>query len=249
MSHNISPVDGRMSALTKQYPFKLFADVRAAASFAADKEYRVHVKLRVGEVGESEDPDDMDCEEVEVGVETSSGSTKNLVALDVVIALCECPAGLSGGCSHTTMLLFLARLLTLNDRELSAFNPSTCTSRACAWIVSNSKRGRSTTKCPLYGKPLSEGTADIRKLRDLRAVGMEEDTPVQTRGVTGMDRMNDFNPHPTGGVFTELERQFTAGKDYHIRKFNKLMAFTDCERVTEDNDLGVDVLLPNVREP
>ncbi|CAN0452675.1 unnamed protein product, partial [Scytosiphon promiscuus] len=53
----------------------------------------------------------------------------------VLAALYECPAGISGGCSHVAMVLFLCRLLQMGKAELAAFNPSTCTGRACAWIM------------------------------------------------------------------------------------------------------------------
>ncbi|CAN0383635.1 unnamed protein product, partial [Scytosiphon promiscuus] len=82
----------------------------------------------------------------------------------VLSALCECPAGLGGGCSHVAMVLFLGRLLQMNNKELASFNPSTCTGRACAWIMQHSKGSRSADECVLYGKPLNEGTSIIRGL-------------------------------------------------------------------------------------
>ncbi|CAN0307615.1 unnamed protein product, partial [Ectocarpus sp. 12 AP-2014] len=83
-------------------------------------------------------------------------------------ALCECHAGKSGGCSHTAMVLFLTRLLQVTEDELATFNPSTCTGRACSWIMQNCKGGRSGEQCSLYGEPLSHGTNVVRKMRDPR---------------------------------------------------------------------------------
>ena len=103
----------------------------------------------------------------EEGVEGSGEWTmrsivNNGVALKVVHAICECPAGLGGGCSHVTMVLFLSRLLQMSDSELATFNPQTCTGRACAWITQHAKGGRSTDKCDFYGKPLTAGTSVVR---------------------------------------------------------------------------------------
>ncbi|CAM9811375.1 unnamed protein product, partial [Hapterophycus canaliculatus] len=116
----------------------------AGASFSGDKEYRVHVKLRTEELEVSADTA-MEEEEQEGDAEMGQAprTTKTVVALKVDAAICECPAGLSGGCSHVAMVLFLCRLLQMNEHELATFNPSTCTGRACAWIMQHSEGSRS----------------------------------------------------------------------------------------------------------
>lgn len=227
-------------------------NVRAGASFSAEKEYRVHIKLGVRELDENEEQETgarSGDEEEEDAVQSSRGCAKHLVALEVIVALCECPAGLSGGCSHATMLLFLARLLTLTDAELATFNPSTCTGRACAWLQQHRNAGRSASKCPLYGKPLSEGVTYMRRLRNPRGeVHKDDATPVPTRGVPHVNRMQDFNPHPSGGVWAEREHYFTAGKDISRVKHDKLMGFVDAEMGSCDGDVGLDILPPIVRD-
>ncbi|CAM9885457.1 unnamed protein product, partial [Hapterophycus canaliculatus] len=123
----------------------------AGASFSGDKKYRVHVKLRTEELEVSADTameeEDTAMEEEEQEGDAEMGQAprtmKTFVALKVVAAICECPAGLSGGCSHVAIVLFLCRLLQMNEHELATFNPSTCTGRACAWIMQHSEGSRS----------------------------------------------------------------------------------------------------------
>ncbi|CAN0519655.1 unnamed protein product [Ectocarpus sp. 12 AP-2014] len=116
------------------------------------------------------------------------------------------------------MVLFLTRLLQVTEDELATFNPSTCTGRACSWIMQNCKGGRSGEQCSLYGEPLSHGTNVVRKMRDPRR-GFDDDVPAKVQGVTAIDRMQDFNPHRSGGKWDELKLHFDAGK---------LLAFMDC---------------------
>ncbi|CAN0356168.1 unnamed protein product, partial [Scytosiphon promiscuus] len=141
---------------------KTIAQTGAGASYSGDKEYRVRIHLKTEELEESEDPAAMEQEEAKEGEERKTGEprgpAKSLIALKVLAALCECPAGISGGCSHVAMVLFLCRLLQMGEHELAAFNPSTCTGRACAWIMQHSEGSRSAEKCVLYGKPLAEST-------------------------------------------------------------------------------------------
>lgn len=224
-------------------------DTRAPASFSGDKEYRVNIKLRVKELDENADPSSMDEESEERGrLETPGGSTDNLIAIEVVQALCECPAGISGGCAHTAMLLFLARMLRMSDAELATFNPSTCTGRACVWLQKHCNGGRSASKCPWYGMPLSEGAAELRKMRDPRGQMDVEDEPVHTRGVVPIDRTHDFNPHPFGGEWAERDLHFTAGVDISRFKLAKLMEFVDGERNSPEQKVCMDYLPPLVRE-
>lgn len=90
----------------------------------------------------------------------------------------------------------------MTQDQLVVFNPSTCTGLAGQWIVQNCSGGRSISKCPWYGMPLSQVTNEVTRLRDpKRTSTLEEDAPVGVRGVTPIDRMNDFNPHTRlGGV-------------------------------------------------
>lgn len=209
------------------------------------------MKLRVEKLVDGVDPsaEENDDGDHEGDVERSNGSRRSqLVAVDVIAALCECPAGITGGCSHATMLLFLARLLTLTDAELSSFNPSTCTGRACAWIEQHCNARRSASKCPLYGMPLSECTSIIRGLRDpFGRVGMDDDPLAQTRGVTGLDRMNGFNPHPSGGAWAEQRHDFSAGIDISMGRWNLFLAYVECETGSQDHDVASAVLPPRVR--
>lgn len=72
----------------------------AGASFSADKECRVRIKLRVEEVDENAPPtgqEEKEREEEEEVVGNDPRSAQTLVALEVIAALCECPAGIKGG--------------------------------------------------------------------------------------------------------------------------------------------------------
>ncbi|CBJ33934.1 exonuclease I Exo1 [Ectocarpus siliculosus] len=114
----------------------------AGASFSADKEYRVRIKLRVEGVDENAPPteqEEKEGEEEEEVVGNDPRSAQTLVALEVIAALCECPAGIKGGCSHAAMALFLGRLLQMSEEQLATFNPTTCTGMACRWIMQHDR--------------------------------------------------------------------------------------------------------------
>lgn len=222
-------------------------DARALGSYLKNekKEYRVRVKLKVEELDEGANPDENSGDEWEgVGDEN-----KQLVALSVLDALCECAAGGRGGCHHTAVVLYLCRLLRLTDAELAAFNPSSVTGQACAWVQQNCKGGRSVEECPFYGMSLSQISAAVRALRNPGGqLGVADDAPMSAKGVPPIDRMTEYNPHPTGGKWADQKIHFDKGVDISSRKWEKLKAFVDGERSTSNQRVGIDVLPPRVRD-
>lgn len=209
----------------------------------------MRIKVRVVELDEDAHPDDISEDECQGGGGDGEGEVKHLVALGVEDALCECPAGVRGGCHHTAMVLFLCRMLRMTDEELKRFNPRTVTGRACAWIKQNCKGGRSTEECPFYGMTLSQITVAVREMRNPKGqMGLADDAPIGTRGVTAIDRMTDFNPHPSGGKWAEKKLHFDRGVDMSKSKRDKFMAFVNRERKTPNQRVGLDVLPLLVRE-
>lgn len=213
-----------------------------------EKEYRIRVKLGVEYVQEAAEPDE-EVEEGGAGPEHMVEAPRAAVAMDVLIALCECTAGIRGGCHHVGMVLILCRLLQLTEDELVAFNPETVTGRACQWIVRNCRGGRTVSQCPWYGKPLSQVMPEIRSVRDPKGMSrLEDDAPVEVRGVTPIDRQNDFNPHPTGGKWIEQKLYFDGGVTISKTQRDKLSAFVDGERSSPHQKVALDFLPPRVRE-
>ncbi|CAM9230493.1 unnamed protein product, partial [Pylaiella littoralis] len=230
----------------------MWIGISAGASFSADKEYRVRIKLRVEEVDENAPPtgqEEKEREEEEEVVGNDPRSAQTLVALEVIAALCECPAGIKGGCSHAAMALFLGRLLQMSEEQLATFNPTTCTGMACRWIMQHCKGSRSAKQCDLYGMSMSEGTTVVRSVRDPKGnVGWDDDKQVHASGVPPIDRMNQFNPHPTGGMWAERNVHFDAGENISKLKRDKLMAFVNHERRSDHQEVCLDYLPPRVRE-
>lgn len=224
----------------------------AGASFSADKEYRVRIKLRVEEVDENAPPtgqEEKEREEEEEVVGNDPRSAQTLVALEVIAALCECPAGIKGGCSHAAMALFLGRLLQMSEEQLATFNPTTGTGMACRLIMQHCKGSRSAKQCDLYGMNMSEGTTVVRSVRDPKGnVGWDDDKQVHASGIPPIDRMNKFNPHPTGGMWAERKVHFDAGENISKLKRDKLMAFVNHERRSDHREVCLDYLPPRVRE-
>ncbi|CAN0008285.1 unnamed protein product [Ectocarpus fasciculatus] len=251
--HGFSRLPGETEDYTKWTVPKLreFLQV-AGASFSADKEYRVRIKLRVEEVDENAPPtgqEEKEREEEEEVVGNDPRSAQTLVALEVIAALCECPAGIKGGCSHAAMALFLGRLLQMSEEQLATFNPTTCTGMACRWIMQHCKGSRSAKQCDLYGMSMSEGTTVVRSVRDPKGnVGWDDDKQVHASGVPPIDRMNQFNPHPTGGMWAERKVHFDAGENISKLKRDKLMAFVNHERRSDHQEVCLDYLPPRVRE-
>lgn len=228
---------------------------RALGSFLkqGEKEYRVRMKVRVEKLEDSITPSagaDRDEEEEGGGVDLEDGpGRKPHVAVDVVTALCECPAGGSGGCHHAAMVLLLCRLLHMSEGELAAFNPLTVTGQACSWIMKNCKGGRSTSKCPYYGMSLAQASAAVRELRDPRGqIGVEDDAPLGTRGVTPIDRRHHFNPHPIGEKWSVQKEHFDNGVSISSAREEKLKAFVNGEKANDHQEVALDFLPPFVRE-
>ena len=97
--------------------------------------------------------------------------------------------------------------------------------------------------------PVSEVTDCVRKMRDPRGeLGLEDGAPVKVQGVTPIDRMRMFNPHPSGGVWAEHKLHFDAGVNITRVERDNLMAFIDGERDTPHQQVGLDFLPPLVRE-
>lgn len=103
----------------------------------------------------------------------------------------------------------------------------------------NCKEGRSGDQCSLYGEPLSQGTNVVRKRRDPRR-GFDDGDPVKVHGVTAIDGMQPFNAHPSGGKWDELKLHLDAGKDFSRLTIDKLMAFVDCARGSENRAVAMD---------
>lgn len=211
--------------------------------------YRIRIKLLVESLDESADLESEEVDGEGAGVDDDPRAPKPLLAVEVLVALCECPAGVRGGCHHAAMVLHLCRLLHMTEDQLVTFNPETVTGRACQWIVHNCKGGRSVSQCPWYGMPISQVTQAVRSMRDPKGMSrFADDAPVAVRGVTPIDRQNGFNPHPTGGKWDELKSHFDKGVTVSKAKREKLEAFVDGERSTARQQVALDFLPPRVRE-
>lgn len=79
-------------------------------------------------------------------------------------------------------------------------------------------------------------------------MGVADDAPVLTNGVTPIDRMREFNPHPSGGKWAEQKLHFDEGVDISKAKYDRLMEFIDGERKTPHQKVGLDFLPPIVRD-
>lgn len=162
------------------------------------------------------------------------GDRTRLVATRVVDAYCTCQSGLPGACHHVCQLLQVVRLLQMTARQLRAWDPETVTGRACEWLLKNSRAGRDPTDNVFWLKQLPEIGSLLRTLRDPKKQQNGSDTPAHTAGVVVGNRSQDFNPHPSGGVWAEREENFNKADTITRSKLDKFNVFINRSRRGEE---------------
>lgn len=203
--------------------------------------YQVYAVVKVGKLYDDGIDDayaedgDSDCDSDEDLIpDPIDGERPRLVATQVVDAFCTCQAGLPGACHHVCQLLQVVRLLQMTARELRAWDPETVTGRACAWLLKNARAGRDPTDNVFWRMQLSQIGSELRTLRDPKKQQNGSEQPAHTKGVVVGDRSQDFNPHPSGGVWAEREEHFNKGVTMSRRKWNKFDAFIKKESRGEE---------------